>query len=56
MDGSIVHFPARAPQKIRAGCLLLTRESRGGSLALVVVLENKLELERVESYCIFSFD
>ena len=34
MDGSTVHFPARAPQKIRAGCLLLTRESRGGFLAL----------------------
>ena len=34
MDGSTVHFPARAPQKIRAGCLLLTRESRGGFLVL----------------------
>ena len=34
MDGSTVHFPARAPQKFRAYCLLLTRGSRGGSLAL----------------------
>ena len=34
MDGSTVHFPARAPQKFRAYLLWLTRESRGGSLAL----------------------
>ena len=34
MDGSTVHFPERAPQKFRAYCLLLTRESQGGSLAL----------------------
>ena len=33
MDRSTVHFPARAPQEIRACCLLLTRGSRGGSLA-----------------------
>ena len=34
MGESTVHFPARAPQKFRAYCLLLTRGSRGGSLAL----------------------
>ena len=34
VDGSTVHFPARAPQKFRAYLLWLTRESRGGSLAL----------------------
>ena len=43
MDGSTVHFPARAPQKFGAYCLLLTRGSRWGPLALGVVWKNKFE-------------